>query len=333
MTKKYIFKHNKNILFSLIIFVLVGCSNNPQKPDSSYKEDGSPKLPKVLTELEDEVLKIMYDIDSITGIEKAIEEMNSAAKATEEMNGAAEATSSEKTENNQEKPEKTSESEKEESKQKEKVDLQELIKENKIIIPLLDAVEVKGSFVESTSPITDINQAWTKINDNVIEVHKKWNVLEAQLTSINVPNTKLEEFEKTLDDLTTSIMNKEKLPSLKLSNEITRITADFRSYFNGAADHGVYGMYYHIRGAILFASSDNYSGALQHLDEASRLGSSLRQNLIKQGSQDILQKFELSVEDLKKQLIDQNFYLSQIKAPIVIKNIKLIQDKFETQRK
>jgi len=140
------------------------------------------------------------------------------------------------------------------------------------------------------------------------------------------------EFEQILDDLTLSVMNKEKLSSLKLSNELTRITTDFRSYFNGVADHGVYGMYYHIRGSILFAASDNYGGALEHLDEASKIGGALRQDLIKKDSQEILQKFELSIEDLRKQLIDENFALSQIKAPIVIKNIQLMQDVFETQK-
>jgi len=220
----------------------------------------------------------------------------------------------------------------EKSKPEQKINVQEFIKENKIIIPLLDANEVKGSFAESSTPPSDIDKVWTQISDSVTEVHKKWNVLEAQLTPVNVPRQKAEEFEQILDDLTLSVMNKEKLSSLKLSNELTRITTDFRSYFNGVADHGVYGMYYHIRGSILFAASDNYGGALEHLDEASKIGGALRQDLIKKDSQEILQKFELSIEDLRKQLIDENFALSQIKAPIVIKNIQLMQDVFETQK-
>jgi len=126
-------------------------------------------------------------------------------------------------------------------------------------------------------------------------------------------------------------MSREKLNSLKLANELTRITTDFRSYFNGVPTHAVYGMYYHIRGVILFAASNNYEGALLHLDEANKLGASVRQELLKKDSQDILQKFELSIEDLRKQLLDKNFYLSQIKAPIVIKNIQLMEDIFESK--
>ncbi|QUH18752.1 hypothetical protein [Alkaliphilus sp. B6464] len=334
MRRKYIWKNYKFVSLLLIIFVLIGCGRNSQKPNPEKQKHNSPKLPKILRELEDEVLKIMYDLDSVTGIEKAIEKEK--LTSTEEMSSSVEAAaqSSQSNDKKNSKSSKEEEDKKEEGKKKseEKVDMQKLIKENKIIIPLLDANDVKGSFAKSPTPPTDITKVWTKINDSVTEVHKKWNVLEAQLIPVNVPLAKAEEFEKILNDLTLSVMNNEKLNSLKLANELTRITTDFRSYFDGAANHGVYGMYYHIRGSILFAASDNYVGALQHLDEASKIASSLRQDLIKQDSQDILQKFELSIEDLRKQLEDENFYLSQIKAPIVIKNIKLMQDVFEAQK-
>lgn len=334
MIKKYIRKNYKFVSLLLIIFVLTGCGRNPQKPNLEKQKDNSPKLPKILKELEDEVLKIMYDLDSVTAIEKAIEKEKLAATKATGSSGESDTQSSQ---DNKQKDSKSSKEEDDKNdgttkKPEKKVDVQELIKENKIIIPLLDATDVKGSFTESPTPPTDITKVWTKINDSVTEVHKKWNVLESQLIPVSVPYTKAEEFEKVLDDLTLSVMNNEKLNSLKLANELTRITTDFRSYFNGVVDHGLYGMYYHIRGAILFAASDNYVGALQHLDEANKIGSSLRQDLIKQDSQDILQKFELSIEDLRKQLEDENFYLSQIKAPIVIKNIRLMQDVFETQK-
>lgn len=324
MIKKYILKKYKLTLFLVIIFALMGCNANPQKPNPQENTDNSPKLPKVLTELEDEVLTIMYDLDSVTGIEKAMQEKamqeqemmatETAAKPAEDGQGSQESESSEK--ENSEKPE-------------EKIDLPELIKENEIIIPLLDAGEVKGTFAESPNLPKDMDEVWNQISDSVTQVHKKWNVLEAQLTPVNVPKEKSEEFENILDNLTMSIMSKNKLESLKIANELTRITTDFRSYFNGVADHSVYSMYYHIRSSILLAVSNDYKGALEHVEETSKAGGGIRQDLIKKDAQDVLQKFELSIEDLKKQLLAENFSLSQIKAPIVIKNIKLIQDTFK----
>ena len=343
MTKKCTYKNYKPIVFLLIILILVGCKKGAQKPDISKKEN-LPKTPKVLTELEDEVLKIMYDLDSVTGIEKAIKE-EKALKANETASITASA-----------KPIILSKSDKEDKKKKEStkktkeekqpeatgedtstdieepVGMQELIMENEIIIPLLGANEVKGSFAESTTPPSDINTVWTKINDNVTKVHKKWNVLEAQLPVEKTSSEKTKDFEKTLNDLTLSVMDKKRLDSIKPANKLTEITANFRGYFDGMGNHDVYKMYYHTRAVILSAATDDYAGAMEHLNEIRKTGDSMRRDLIKKNSEDILKKFELSIEDLEEQLTDKNFYLSQIKAPIVIKNIKLIQDTFETQK-
>jgi len=327
MRKKYIWKNHKFALLLLIIFVLIGCNRNPERPNPQTEEDNSPKLPTILTELEDEVLKIMYDLDSVSGIEKAIEQEKLSSVANMDSSIATAAQGSESSGD----PASQQTDDEEAPKPEEEVDVQELIKENRIIIPLLDEIDVSGSFAEETTPPTDIDKVWSQISDSVTMVHRKWNVLEAQLTPVNVPRQKSEEFEQALDDLTLSVMSNQKLNSLKIANEITKITADFRSYFDGVTDHGVYGMYYHIRSAILLAASNNYPQAIEHLDETTKIGGAVRQELIKQDSQDILQKFELSIEDLRKQLEDKNFILSQIKAPIVIKNVKLMQDVFEKQ--
>ena len=346
MIKRNIYKNYRLILFLFIIFVLIGCKKGSQKPEIG-KKDSLPKMPKVLTELEDKVLKIMYDLDSVAGIEKAIEEEKAleAKEAVSIVETPAEPFIQAQSKSKDEKKKKEStKGKKEEEKQQqnggggssgqteEPVDMQELIVENEIIIPLLEANGVKGTFAESATPPSDIDTVWSKINDNVTEIHKKWNVLEAQLPTEKVPSEKIEEFEKVLNDLTLSVVDKKRLNSLKLANKLTEITANFRSFFDDIGDHNVYKMYYHTRGVILSAASDNYTEAMDHLDETSKIGDSMRPDLIKKNSEDVLKKFELSVEDLEEQLTDKNFYLSQIKAPIVIKNIELIQDTFRTQK-
>lgn len=321
------YKSCKLILLLFIVFVLVSCNKSPQKP-STDKKGNLPKLPKVLTELEDEILKTMHDLDSITGIEKAIEKENSlkiknsagtetAAKQGGGGSGGGQSESGGKEESNQ---------------TEETVDMQELIVENEIIIPLLEANEVKGNFADKTTPPQNIDMVWNKINDSITEIHRKWNVLEAQLPLGRTSLGRTEDFEKTLNDLTLSVVNEKIFDSLKLANDLTGITADFRGHFDGIGNHDVYKMYYYIRDCILFAASDNYTKAIEQLNETSKMGDSIRQDLIKNDAEDILKKFELSIEDLENQLTDENFYLSRIKAPIVIKNIRLIQDSFETQK-
>ena len=90
----------------------------------------------------------------------------------------------------------------------EAVDMQKLIAEKEIIIPLLDATGIKGSFAEDTIPPPDIDKVWEKTNDSITEIHRKWNVLEAQLPLEKTSLDKIKDFEKTLDDLTMSVRNK-----------------------------------------------------------------------------------------------------------------------------
>ncbi len=331
MKKRNIYKGHKFVLFIFIIFILIGCKKGAQKPDISKKAN-IPKLPKALEELEDETLKIMYDLDSVPGIEKAIEE----EKALKAKQSASVKTTAipigqwlgKNIVGQELKIAKGSKSKQSE----EKVDMQELITESEIIIPLLKAQEVKGTFAKSKTPPPDIETVWSKISDNAMEVHKKWNVLEAQLPVEKTSQEKVNEFEKILDDLTISIIDKKRLGGLTQANELTRVTAGLRSYFDGIGNNDVFEMYYHIRGVILSAATDDYAGAINHLNETNKIGDSMRQDLMKKGSKDVLKKFELSTEDLGDQLVDENFQLSQIKAPIVIKNIKLIQDTFKTKK-
>ncbi|MCK9268372.1 MAG: hypothetical protein M0P14_06660, partial [Alkaliphilus sp.] len=253
MKKKKIYINYKLISFLLIIFILVGCNKNPQKPNVD-KKGNPPKLPKVLTELENEILKIMYDLDSITGIEKAIEEKKSLESGeTDSMETAAKLTAQgqngENTKEGGEKQKQSGSAEEEKLKQAEEaVDMQKLIAENEIIIPLLEANDIKGNFMKSTDPPPDIDTVWSKIDDNIAGIHRKWNVLEAQLPSGKTSLEKIENFEEILNDLTLSVVNREILDSLKSANELTGITADFRGHFDGIGKHDVYEMYYHIRG-------------------------------------------------------------------------------------
>ncbi len=338
MKKKYIWKNYKLISLLIVLFFLIGCNVSTQKPTPENDKKESPKPPETLSKLEEDILTVMYDLDSVTALEKAIQKQKDIESKEDTSMEVASTSSGQGQQDGQKQSQSSGEEEKkkEEEKQKkieEEIDLEGLIKETEIIIPLLDANEAKGSFAENPTPPNDINKVWNKISDSVKEVHKKWNVLESNLTSVNVPNSKSEEFEDILNNLTLSVMSKNRLNSLKLANELTRITTDFRSYYNGVADHSIYSMYYNIRGSILAAASDDYTTAIKHLNEASNSGAALRQDLINQNSQDVLQKFELSIEDLKKSLESKNFILSQIKAPIVINNIKLIEDEFKTIKK
>lgn len=325
MKRKYVEVGCKSLLVLLLIFVLTGCRKSPQKPNKS-QDNGVKKLPQILVELEEGILKAMFDLDSVAGIEGAIREQKEIKTKEDQVKTQAKQEDDDKKDN---KPEESEGENKED--QEESIDIQNLIKENEIIISLLQASDIKGSFEESPKVPENIDQVWEKINNNIEGIHRKWNSLEVELQSATVAKSKTEDFEDGLNRLSLSAQGRQVFNSLQLANELSRATAQFRSYFEGSTHHEVYSMYYYLRSVILSAAIDDYDRALDQLEETKKIGDSLRQDLIKNDSMDIVQKFELSIEDLRKQLEDQNFYLSQIKAGLVAKNIKLMEDDLQFQ--
>lgn len=321
MRKKYMCKNSVLISFLILLLILVGCSKNTKKPVPQKKNDSPPKVPEVLTEVENETLSLMYSIDSVVGLEKYIKEK----KLMEEKEKSAKQEGSAKEDEKDKKP---NEEKAKAEEEKKSIDPQKFIKQSEIIIPLLEVDKIEGSFNKATKPPEDMEEVWSKLTDSINNIHKKWNVLESQLMKRTIPQSKAEEFEKILDELTLSIKAKEILNSLKLSNELTKFLANFRSYFDEKVPHGIYTMGYHIRQSILLAISDDYPEAMSQVEETKKIADSLKKDLIQEKAEDVIQKFELSIDDLSKQISKKDFYLSQIKAPIVIKNIKLMEDAF-----
>lgn len=61
----------------------------------------------------------------------------------------------------------------------------------------------------------------------------------------------------------------------------------------------------------------------------SELGSGLRQRLVEKKANDVVQKFELSINDLNRQIASKQFPLIQINAGIAMKNCMLMINVFE----
>ena len=298
----------------VITLLLVGCNTGAQKPQKESK-DNTPEVPKALEEIEAMILEIMYAVDSIPGIEKSIVEKQKAKQVEEQ-----------ETEVKQKKEEK-------EQQAKKNVDIEMLIEENAVIIPLLKEVETENTVVDVSEPPDDTVKHWYDISGTVSDVHRSWNVLEPALQEAKVTKTLVEEFESKLDEATDTIGTKEILESLKGLNELTRILADFRSHFKSKVPPEVYKAQYFIRDSVLLAAADDFEKAIEVTTKAKELGNTLRPRVIEKNGDNVIHKYQLSIEDLEQQLKNKNFPLTQLKAAIVVKNTTLMVDLFESSVK
>ncbi|KAB3533562.1 hypothetical protein [Alkaliphilus serpentinus] len=310
--------YNKTKIFFILIaliMIITSCSGNPKPQEEKDNSNSPPELPKVYTEIEEEILKTMFSIDGIAGIEKALEEKE---KAKEEV---AEESEVDLKPEEKEKP------------AKEEIDVKMLVKMEAVVIPLLEEEDIESEIVMVDEVPGDINKVWYQINQLVNTLHTKWNSLEPHLQKAGVDPKKIQEFEGNLDSTTVFVNEKDTHQSMIALNHLLSNLYDFGGSFKTKIPSEVMKIKNHIREIVLMADAEDYPGALSNFEEAKRLGEALKQRLIEKDATDVLQKFELSMEDLNKELQKENFNLIQIKGGIVLKNTVAMKEAFEGESK
>ncbi|WP_026476644.1 hypothetical protein [Alkaliphilus transvaalensis] len=300
------------IVLALIIFSFAGCGANPEKPEPKENSNTPPEVPEILTEMEDTILETMYAIDSVMGLEVTLQEIEKLkAEITQES------------EVDQEKQEK-------EDSAMDMIDVNRVIMENAIIIPILEEEEVEGDeMIDPHKPPQEVDDLWFKIQQNIYTIHRQWNVLERHLKDADVPNEQLQELEELLEELTKNLDAKEVEASLFTSNEILGKLADYRNHFKSKVPFEMYMLRYQSRKSVLLSNEEEYEAALEEAEKMKELINGLRQRVIEKDGEEELDKLVLSLEDLQHEISTENFHLVQIKAAIFMKNIELVQTPFE----
>ncbi|MCC5912202.1 MAG: hypothetical protein JJT76_17435 [Clostridiaceae bacterium] len=334
--KKFTVKSFLNtLLLLLLIILLIGCNNVSENPQGNEDENNTPELPEVLEEMEEDILNTMYDIDALEGIqlameEKEAEEMEEPTNIDIDVEGDLEGEVSINGGNGQEEQaeEGGNDTQAEEENGIGNPDMSMLIEENAILHPLFIEEEIEGSAtaVEDTPDSLDV--IWFDIHNQIEELHRKWNVLEADLRDVNAPQNEIEAFEETLNNASLQASDQKRIETLLSLNELTKYLAGFRNAFEDKVPGEVFKMRYHLRHGMILAHGEEYQNTQEHIDEIKEIKNSLQQELNERDAQHVNHKFDLSIEDLEDQLVIEDFDLIQTKGAIVMKNIGLIEDTF-----
>ncbi|AKL96768.1 hypothetical protein CACET_c33240 [Clostridium aceticum] len=311
------------LILSILIMSLSACNINPQRPQQKEGQNKPPEVPTVLDEMYTQILTLMYDIDSIEGIQVAISE-----KEAQEPPSDGEAQIQLETEGGLE-----TEAKIEQPPGSDEVggeDITRFIEKTTVLIPLLEEEDIEGATAEIEGPPEEIEEIWFQINDQVQNLHRKWNVLEADLRDVNAPQDQIEAFEHTLTTASLEVMEEKAIESLLSLNELTMYLADFRNAFTSKVPGQVFKIRYHIRHSLLHASIDEYGQAQEHIDKVKEIKNGLQAELLEKGAAQDLQKFDLSIEDLENQIKLQNFNLVRTDGAIVLKNTALMEDTYKS---
>lgn len=310
-------KRNLYIIVTLLLIAfltnITGCNIDPNVEEKEPNQESKlPETPEALLETEDMIRELIYDIDAIPGIEIAIEEKE---KTKEEISEESDID--------------MGVDEKQETAERD-VNLDRYILENSILIHSLFAEEIEGHAAKMEVLPANIDEIWYEIDKRMSEVHNKWNLIEGELKKVKIDERVIQEYESIFDECTLSIKARERVRSLNLLNELTLMLGEFRGHFDHKVPSEVVKMTAHNRKIILLAYEDNYEEALIQTEKLKELLNTVRNRLLEREAEDVIQKLELSIEDLENELTKKDFYLSQLKAAIVIKNTKLVSEAFES---
>ncbi|QUH25659.1 hypothetical protein [Serpentinicella alkaliphila] len=312
-------KSNSNTLIVIIMFLLVfslfGCRGNTEdenKKNPSNSQNQMSEVPDAFVETEDMLRELIYDLDAVPGIEKAL---------AEKEQKKAEVTETSDVDMPLDEKQETAERD---------ININMHILQNSILVHSLFVEDIEGHAADIEVLPNSIDDIWFEINKRMSEINTKWNLIERELKKVNADQEKVKGYESVFDEATIAIQQRDRITGLNLINELTYRLAEFRRYFKDKVPSEVIKITAHNRQVVLLAYEDNYEEALQETAKIKELLNAVRNQLLERDAEDVIQKMELSIEDLEGELNKQDFYLTQLKGSIVIKNTKLMEEVFES---
>ena len=281
----------------LSLTLAVSCSGKEEKPAPPKEKE---KIPKELTSMEESVEEIFKDMDKLDEEMKKPEEpkkpegegeKKEEGKKEESQDGGSSGDSGSKEEG-------SSGGEKEQSKEE-----KPKTKEEKI------------------------TEIWKGIEDKAKEIHTQWNGYESKAIEDGVMNEDIEEFEKSIDKLTISLMDKKIVDSLFYLNNTTFYMAKFFDMYKDHPDGEMLRLRYFSRQIYLYGLSGDWTKANETVPSLDQTIVRIRQRIeVNKDNEKIIKKLELSLGNLANAIDDKNPDLLKIKVDIILKNIEELRD-------
>ncbi len=317
-------KIKKYILLLMVFFVFfstMSCSKKSSKPDSKTANDPKP-MPKVIKEIEKNILKIMTQADKIPYFEKVIiekkviqEEKKRESLQIEELKNK---------ENNKKAKEDLSNTIPQQEEPKPMMITESILSE------LMKRENISSDHNATEKPPKNTAETWKKINDTIKGIHDQWNILEPLLMQESVSSDIIADFETTLNALTECGVQQNYLDTMITANRLTFYLSKLRPYFKKTISPTIYTLKYYVRNIVLNTAIDNYTTAQENLNQMKEQSQNIKSELIQKKSKSIADKFDVSIVNLQKAIDKKDMTLIKINASIVLKNIILVEEKLAT---
>jgi hypothetical protein len=177
----------------------------------------------------------------------------------------------------------------------------------------------------------DPKQQWQNTEKTIQDLHQKWNSLEPIVVKNGARPELTSEFEDQLNKLTKEIQAQKALPTLFAVNEVYQIIPDLEGLFETKVPPELHRLRYHINAILLQNKAQNWKSVASHLDKLKEEWDRLQPRL-EDMEKDLISQFEFSISDLEKAIEEKDQSLTDIKAGIVLSNLRDLETKAGQQQ-
>ncbi len=289
------------VLLGIIIFLTIGCTKKSEKPNIKNKEE---KIPERLSAMKDKNEAIIDQIERILEEMKKPEEAKKPEKDQKQDQDSQQGRVDEQSEGSNS----STEGGNDQNQQK--------------------TSEKAGREKESESKEEKIAIMWDDVKKTSQEIHTSWGDYEIAAIENGVKKQELSKFEDTINNLTVSVEERNIINSLSYSNEATYNMAPFFDAYKENREGELMRIKYYTRQAHLYGRTGNWEKSEESIKLAEEAMNIARTRIkLDKDDQQIMEKLNLSLANMKTTIPKKNIELIKIKRDIVLKNVDEIGGK------
>lgn len=188
--------------------------------------------------------------------------------------------------------------------------------------------EKSGNKEEKTQEKNNMKllETWESIEKEIKSVHEKWNSYESKEIKKGIPTENVDLFRNSLNKLTKSIENRNVMEIYDFASQSLSNLNPLFEVYKDEIKGDINKLKYHTYRAYLLSLKNETDNANETLKSSEKVINLIRSKLEEDNKKlELLERVNISINDMEKALNENSIKLNRIKKDIVIKNLEELE--------
>ena len=322
--KNNLYKYIALLLIFVSITAIVSCSPLLRPSPDIAKKDDENEPPKELEELRKSIEDIEKILMSMYEDKKRIQQgIISPSGGGSDQQGQKGQQENQQGEQQQEGKQQGQQGDQQQSQGQIKIEI-----EPKELTELTKQQQIAKQQEELVKKQKEALEKFEDLKKKVLDLHEKWNSFEPKAVKALAQTKSIEEFENSLDSLTITIQTKDEYKNLLAVNSLYKTLPDFYELYTTKEPPDLDRLRYSVKKIKLLAEKDDYNSMKPTMEYLINIWSIAKPKL-KKDVNDLMNKFEFALNDLKNAIENRNKTVIEAKSEVLTKIIDEIVEKLK----